>query len=79
MQKYTATKSEAGSPVKKGRSNYKSNILHAKKDKRRAEAEMRQLKFDDLTDSQKLARIRSRPGHSRKEVIYRTSKTFPNK
>jgi len=58
---------------RKGRENYDSTKLWARRVKRNAEAELRQEKYDDLTTKQKLARL---PicGDSKREIARLTAR-----
>jgi hypothetical protein len=47
---------------------YKSNVLHAKREKRQREADARQAAHDLLTKKQKLAKAKSRRGESKVEI-----------
>lgn len=53
---------------------YSSVTLHAKKDRKRAEAKDRQIKHDKLTLPQKLAKAKSNRGNSKREVSHLTNK-----
>lgn len=56
--------------VSKGKKNgYHSEKLHAKWDKKRAEAEARQFKYDKLTVDQKLALAKSRRGEVKRKLL----------
>lgn len=48
---------------------YSSTKLHARRDKRRHEAEARQGEYDKLTVAQRLLRAKKSPGQSKREII----------
>lgn len=56
-QKYptTSTATTSTGAVRKGRDNYSSTKLWAKRDRKREEAEDRQAKYDALSTAEKLA------------------------
>jgi hypothetical protein len=56
-QKYptTTTSTTATGTVRKGRENYSQAKAHARKNKRRDEADIRQAKYDALSTKEKLA------------------------
>lgn len=66
-QKYpnTSNINASGVPVKKGRESYNSTVLHAKRDKRRLEADARQREYNKLTVAQKIERATKRGGSVR--------------
>ena len=53
---------------RKGRENYDSTKLWARRVKRNAEAELRQEKYDALTTVEKQCLCRTRPGDSKREM-----------
>jgi len=68
-QKYTKTPTSAdGTPIKKGREQYSSEKLHARRNKRRNEAEKRQAIYDGLSIQARIAVARGRRGDSKREI-----------
>lgn len=47
----------SGTPARKGRDSYSSAKLHAKRDRKRREAEDRQFEYDKLSTPQKLKEL----------------------
>jgi len=55
--------------IKRGKQNgYSSNVLNAKLDKRRDEAEDRQARYDRLSTTDKVKLAKSRRGESKREL-----------
>lgn len=55
--------------VRTGKTNgYKSNKLHANRNRKRIDAEGRQAEHDSLTTEEKIAKAKSRRGNSNKEL-----------
>ena len=54
--------------TKRGKQNYNSSFLQAKRDKRRKAAEDRQYKYDRLTTTEKVKLVKSRRGESKREL-----------
>lgn len=55
--------------VKRGKTNgYNSAHLHAKRNRKRQEADARQLEHDSLTLNEKIEKARSRRGESKREI-----------
>lgn len=69
-QKYPSTTSISvdGVAVKRGRDNYSHAKADARQDKRRFEADARQLKYNDLTIVERQCLVRTRPGDSKREL-----------
>lgn len=69
-QKYPQASSATadGEVTRSGRSDYSNLKAKARKDRRRQEAAARQRDYDKLTVPQKIARAKSRPGESKKEL-----------
>lgn len=55
-------------PGRKGRDEYSSATLHAKRNAMRMEAESRQRDYDKLTVDQKVKLAQSRRGKSKREI-----------
>lgn len=56
-------------PVKRGKTNgYNSAHLHAKRNRKRQEAEARQQEHDTLTINEKIDKARARRGESNREI-----------
>ena len=74
MNKYTSqTKSgtsttTSGRPSRVKTAGYCSATLHAKRDLKRQEAEARQRECDGLDLDQRVTRVYSRPGQSKREL-----------
>lgn len=55
--------------VKRGKTNgYSSATLHAKRNRKRSEAEARKREHDTLTINEKIEKARSRRGESKREI-----------
>jgi len=69
-QKYpnTTSLSKDGVAVRKGREHYSHDKADARKDKRSFEADARQLKYNDLSVKERIARAKSRRGESKRET-----------
>lgn len=70
-QKYpqSATVSSTGTSVSKGRETYSSVKLHAKRDRKRREADDRQFEYDKKTTAQKLKEL-GETGSNRQRVRF---------
>jgi len=62
------TSADGTKAANKGREHYSHAKADARKDKRRQEAESRQREYDALSVQGKIARAKSRPGESKREV-----------
>lgn len=58
---------------RRGRTVYNSTKLHAKRDRKRREAEDRQMDYDKLSLAQKIKRVESHPGESKRELARLTA------
>jgi hypothetical protein len=72
MNKYSTDSTSSSSTHSKIKVNgYSSVVLHAKRDRKRIDAEARQREYDSLSLSDKIARIKARPndsGESKREL-----------
>ena len=66
----STTTGESKGSSKRKVNGYRSEKLHAKRDKKRREAESRQRHYESLTIKERITLAKSHPGNSKKELSH---------